>query len=279
LPHYSRSFLSKCQIKINSKLAKLSQKIRSGDKIYLAVPSLKEIKIQPEKIPLEIIFEDQAILVLNKPAGMVTHPTDHGGHVTGTLVNALLFHTKFLAQTESIRPGLVHRLDRDTSGIMVVAKTDLAKKKLSDQFAKRKVQKFYTALVWGKLKSMNGRIEAPLARDPIKRMQQKISITNKAREAITEFSVQEEFKQASLLKVKLLTGRTHQIRVHLASLGNPVAGDLIYGFKKVDIKLSPPRMLLHASFLRFEHPETGEVIEFESELPGVFMKFLEELRE
>ncbi|MFH1375593.1 MAG: RluA family pseudouridine synthase [Patescibacteria group bacterium] len=297
LPQYSRSFLTKCKLRVNGEVKKPSVQISAGDQIKVAVPALKDLEIKPEKIPLKIIHEDSEILVLDKASGMVVHPTDHGGHVSGTLVNALLHHCKDLPGAEG-RPGLVHRLDRDTSGVMVVAKTEGAKKSLTKQFADRKVEKTYLALVAGRFKDreglaprslltaealakavgVGGRIEAPIGRDQRDRTKRKVSTAGDAREATTEFKVREEFGELSLLEVKLLTGRTHQIRVHFLSIKHPVIGDPLYGSKKINTKTKSPRLFLHAWKLAFAHPQTGKRVEFESELPAELEEFLKKLR-
>jgi 23S rRNA pseudouridine1911/1915/1917 synthase len=275
LPQFSRSFLAKSQLLVNSKLAKPAQKIAAGDLIEVKIPPLKSLKILPEKIPLEILFEDSEILVIVKPSGMVCHPTDHGGHVVGTLVNALLARFKNLPG-EANRAGLVHRLDRETSGCLVVAKTELAKKNISQQFADRQVSKTYLALVVGRMQNPTGRIEAPIGRDSKNHLRRRISLAPNSREAITEFQVVEKFPQASLLEVKILTGRTHQIRVHLNSLGHPVVGDQTYGFKNSPV--TAPRLFLHAWKLKFHHPKTGKLVEFNAPLPPDLEKVLKNLK-
>ncbi len=277
IPQYSRSFLAKCELLINSKPAKASAKIQEGDLVEVKVPPLKEIKILAEKIPLSILHEDSEILVIEKPTGMVSHPTDHGGNVSGTLVNALLHHCKDLPG-EPNRVGLVHRLDKETSGVMVIAKTEEARTLISKQFADRKVDKTYFALVVGKLKNKKGRIEAPIGRHTRDHTRRKISTAENAREAITEFEVREDFQNASLLEVKLLTGRTHQIRVHFNSIQHPVAGDSVYGFRGMNEKLKAPRLFLHSWKLGFTHPKTKKKVEFESKLPEDLETVLEGLR-
>ncbi len=277
LPQYSREFLKKCHLTVNGEVTKPSQKLKPADKVEVAVPALKELTIQPEDIPLTILYEDSEILVIDKPAGMVVHPTDHGGHVTGTLVNALLHHCKNLP-VDSKRPGLVHRLDRETSGVMVVAKTEKAKSSLTKQFASRQVTKEYLALVVGNLKAERGRIDAPIGRGSHDRMRRMISSAADARPAITEFIVSERFGNTTLVRVHLLTGRTHQIRVHFASLGHPVLGDSLYGHKKINTKLKASRQLLHAARLSFTHPATEELVEFASPLPEDFEQILKQLR-
>lgn len=297
LPNYSRSFLAKCKLKVNGKVVKASQKVKPGDKIEVAVPPLKELEINAEKIPLDVIYEDEDILVINKPAGMVVHPTDHGGHVTGTLVNALLHYLGKSGKSppaplfqggsqKDLRPGLVHRIDRDTSGLLVVAKTEEAKSSLTKQFADRKVEKIYLTLVIGNLRNAKGRIDAPIGRDPADRTRRKVHAGSGSREAITEFEVVERFKIATLVQVKLLTGRTHQIRVHFNSLNHPVVGDSTYGFKGANDQINSClpagrllRLFLHAAKLSFTHPKTGEWVEFESELPDDLKDILEKLRE
>lgn len=251
--------------------------IKEGDLVEVKVPPLKDLTIEAEDIPLNILYEDSDILVVDKPSGMVTHPTDHGGNVTGTLVNALLHHCGKLPG-EEYRAGLVHRLDKETSGVMVAAKTDEARKNLSKQFADRKVQKTYLALVAGRVKNKEGRIEAPIGRDARNHVRRKISTSPNAREAITEFRVAEEFPNASLVEVNLLTGRTHQIRVHFSSIQHPVVGDELYGFKGMNEQFKSPRMFLHAWKLKFTYPQTGEELEFESALPEELEGVLEKLR-
>ena len=277
LPQFSRSFLAKCELLINSKIAKAAAKVEGGDLVEVKIPPLKELKIEAENIPLEILHEDSEILILEKPAGMIAHPTDHGGNVSGTLVNALLHHHKNLPG-EKNRAGLVHRLDKDTSGVMVVAKTEEAKKNLAKQFENREVRKTYLALVVGKLKNKRGRIEAPIGRDSKDHTRRKISTSPNSREAITEFKLLEEFKNASLLEVKILTGRTHQIRVHFNSIQHPVVGDEMYGFRGMNDKFKSPRMFLHAWKLQIAHPKTGKRMDFESELPKDLEEVLEGLR-
>jgi 23S rRNA pseudouridine1911/1915/1917 synthase len=277
LPQYSRSFLAKCELLVNSKSAKASAQVAAGDLVEVKVPALKELKIEAENIPLKILHEDTEILIVEKPSGMVTHPTDHGGNVTGTLVNALMYKNKKLPG-EKNRAGLVHRLDKETSGVMVTAKTEEARANLSKQFEKREVQKTYLALVVGRLKNKEGRIEAPIGRDARNHLRRKISTSANAREAITEFRVIEDFTNASLIQVNLLTGRTHQIRVHFNSIQHPVVGDELYGFKGMNTKFKSPRMFLHAWKLQITHPKTGERMEFESELPKELEGVLEKLR-
>ena len=278
LPQFSRSFLTKCELLVNSKSAKPATKIAAGDLVEIKIPPLRELEIAPEKIPLDILFEDSAIVVVAKKSGMVVHPTDHGGHVAGTLVNAILFHLGKKA-TKNLRPGIVHRLDRDTSGCLVVAKTDAAKTFLSKEFADRKVEKFYFALVAGKLKTPRGRIDAPLGRDPRDPTRRQISTGKSARDAVTEFEVVENFADATLVRVQIFTGRTHQIRVHFQSLGHPLVGDPIYSSKKMNEKFAAPRLFLHAAELKFRHPTTKKLVEFAAPLPADLANFLKNLKQ
>ncbi|MCF7846443.1 MAG: RluA family pseudouridine synthase [Candidatus Peribacteraceae bacterium] len=296
LPQFSRSFLAKCVLLVNSKKAKPAQKVSAGDLVELKVPPLKDLKIEPEKIPLKIIFEDSEVLVIDKPSGMVVHPTDHGGHVSGTLVNAVLFYLgesprsaklrdakKPLLRTPlyergAFRWGIVHRLDRETSGCLVVAKTESAKTFLAKEFSERRVEKFYLALLAGRLKTPKGRIDSPLGRSASDRTRRTISTAADAREAITEFEVLESFAEATLVRVKILTGRTHQIRVHFQALGHPVVGDTTYSSKKVQEKLAAPRMFLHAAELKFHHPKTKKLVAVEAPLPEELKKYLSTLK-
>jgi len=285
LPQYSREFLKKCHLKVNDEQVKPSKKVQAHDRIWLGVPALKSLLIEPEDMPLDVIFEDADMLIINKPAGMVVHPTDHGGHVTGTLVNAVMHHLQ-MAASEDRRPGLVHRLDKDTSGLMVIAKTDDAKRVLTTQFAHRTIHKTYIALVAGAVADDTGRIEAPIGRGVADRTRREISTRPDAREAITEFSVVERFVvstgpkkgAATLMHVHILTGRTHQIRVHMTSLGHPIIGDATYGHKKVNDSFGNPRQLLHAAQLVLMHPRTGDRLHFEAPLPADFTAVLDELR-
>ena len=282
LPNYSRSFLVKCRLCVNGAEKKPAARVRANDKIEVAVPPLKVLKIQPEKIPLDVVFEDTTILILNKPTGMVVHPTDRGGHVSGTLVNALLAHFRqsALAAEDGVRgdrAGLVHRLDRDTSGVIVIAKTAAARTELSRQFADREVRKTYLALVAGRIRSDRGRIEASLGRHPRDRTRQRVSLAADARKATTDFEVVERFKDVTLVRVHPLTGRTHQIRVHFASLQHPVVGDPLYGTKKINAAILT-RLFLHAEKIGFTHPATKKLVEFSAPLPPDLAAVLEKVK-
>jgi 23S rRNA pseudouridine1911/1915/1917 synthase len=247
-------------ITVNGRPAKPSLKLNSGDRIDIFIPPEPPGRLTPEDIPLHIIYEDSDLLVVDKPAGLAVHPAP--GHPAHTLVNAILGYLPGLAEDAgSLRPGIVHRLDKDTSGLIVVAKNRLAQANLSEQFKSRRVSKSYLVLVKGKLTPEKGTIEADIGRDPHNR--QRMAVVAEGREARTEYRVVRYIGKYSLLEIKPETGRTHQIRVHLAAIGFPVVGDVTYGFKSPHLS----RQFLHASRLGFHLPSTGEYVEFESPLP------------
>ncbi|MBR5015272.1 MAG: RluA family pseudouridine synthase, partial [Clostridia bacterium] len=238
------------------------------------VPEPTEIEAKPQDIPLDIFYEDDDLLVVNKPKGMVVHPA--AGNPDGTLVNALLFHCKgsLSGINGEIRPGIVHRIDKDTSGLLVVAKNDATHQKLAEQIKEHSFTRCYKAVVHGNIKDDEGTIDAPIGRSPKDR--KKMAVTDKnSREAVTHFKVLERFKDYTYIECKLETGRTHQIRVHMAYRGNPVAGDTLYGPKNTPKDLNG--QCLHAYKLGFVHPKTGEYLEFEAPLPEYFEKFLKKV--
>jgi 23S rRNA pseudouridine1911/1915/1917 synthase len=272
---------------VNGKPEKPSYKVRAGDIVTLELPERPVREVLPENIPLHIVFEDDHMVVLNKPAGLVVHPAP--GNYTGTLVNALLYHYGSLpssgrraaegAGSERERAGIVHRLDKDTSGVMVVARTEQALKALTRQFKDRVVQKKYLALVSGVLKKGSGTIEAAIGRHVKER--KKISVhTASPREAVTLYKVKERFKNATLLEVEIKTGRTHQIRVHMAHAGFPVLGDRVYGGAKVARlgDLSIDRQMLHAESLSLLHPVTGTPLTFSAPPPKDMAEVIEKAR-
>ncbi len=269
LPEYSRSRLQQLIrsgfVQLNERSARPRQIVRGGDKIDLIEPPLEKIDVRPEPIPLEILFEDDDLIVINKPAGLTVHPG--AGQRDHTLVNALLSHCATLSGIGGKeRPGIVHRLDKETSGCLVVAKNDMAHRELSKQFAARTVEKIYLALVAGKLRKPAGVIEEKIGRHPVHR--QRMQVTSvRGRTAKTEYRVIRSSDQASLIECRLHSGRTHQIRVHLHHLGHPVVGDKIYAprFAK-----NFARQMLHAWKLGFRHPRTGEWKHFEAPLPADF---------
>ncbi|OGL40058.1 MAG: RNA pseudouridine synthase [Candidatus Schekmanbacteria bacterium RIFCSPHIGHO2_02_FULL_38_11] len=281
---YSRSFIQKLikdgAVLVNFKPAKMSHRISASESITVSVPEPKSATPKPEDIPLKIVYEDSSMLVIDKPAGMVVHPA--AGNYSGTLVNAILYHCKDLSGIGGeMRPGIVHRLDKETSGLMVVAKSDKAHISLSKQLQKRTLTREYIAIVRKLLPMESGEISKPLGRS--ERDRKKISVqTKRGREAVTQFQVLERFKNHTFVKVKLKTGRTHQIRVHFQSLGFPVLGDKVYGGvltqeeKNIGIEIS--RQALHSQYIKFIHPETGKVMEFKSNLPEDIEEVLRILR-
>jgi 23S rRNA pseudouridine1911/1915/1917 synthase len=269
LPEYSRSLLQQLIrtgfVTLNGAATRSRYRVHAGDKIELTEPPLEKIDNQPEPIPLEILFEDKDIIVINKPAGLVVHPG--AGHRQHTLVNALLGHCSTLSGIGGKeRPGIVHRLDKETSGCLVVAKNDEAHRELSRQFAERTVEKIYLALVDGKLREETGTIEEKIGRHPVHR--QRMSVTSsRGRPAKTEYRVIRSRDQASLVECRLHSGRTHQIRVHLHHLGHPVLGDKVYSRRAAK---NFPRQMLHAWKLGFRHPINGEWKSVEAPLPHDF---------
>ncbi|MDF7638905.1 RluA family pseudouridine synthase [Lactobacillus sp. ESL0791] len=260
------------KILVNGKTAKVSYKIQSDDQISVVVPPLKPLAVEPENIPLEIVYEDQDVIVVNKPQGMVVHPA--AGHPNHTLVNALLYHTKDLAASpEGFRPGIVHRIDKDTSGLLMVAKNAHARESLEAQLAHKTNKREYLAIVHGNFSEQTGTIDAPIGRNPNNR--KKMAVVANGKDAVTHFSVLEQFPGYSLIKCRLETGRTHQIRVHLDYIGHAVAGDPLYGPRKT---LKGNGQFLHAEVLGFTQPTTNEWLEFEVEPPQIFTERLNELR-
>jgi 23S rRNA pseudouridine1911/1915/1917 synthase len=268
-PQYSRSRLQQLIrggfVRLNEQSTRPRQIVRGGDKIDLIEPPLEKIEIRPEPIPLDVLFEDDDLIVINKPAGLTVHPG--AGQREHTLVNALLSHCTTLSGIGGKeRPGIVHRLDKETSGCLVVAKNDIAHRELSKQFAARTVEKIYLALVAGKLRKPAGVIEDKIGRHPVHRQRMRVTSV-RGRTATTEYRVIGSGNQASLIECRLHSGRTHQIRVHLHHLGHPVLGDKIYAprFAK-----NYPRQMLHAWKLGFRHPRTGEWKSLEAPLPDDF---------
>lgn len=260
-------------ILVNNKAEKVSYKVRSGDVIDVTIPPVKPLSLEAENLHLDIVYEDSDVIVVNKPQGMVVHPS--AGHPDHTLVNGLLYHTRDLADSpEGFRPGIVHRIDKDTSGLLMVAKNDKARESLEKQLAEKINKREYLAIVHGNFEVKNGVINAPIGRNPINRKQ--MAVNSKGKAAVTHFTVLEQFKNYSLVKCVLETGRTHQIRVHMKYIGHPLAGDPLYGPKKT---LSGHGQFLHAKTLGFYQPSTNEWLEFSAPLPTIFEKQLENLRQ
>lgn len=260
---------------VNGSSADKKYKLRMGDSVEITVPDPEEYEVEPENIPLDIIYEDSSLLVVNKPKGMVVHPA--AGNYSGTLVNAVLYHCgdSLSGINGVLRPGILHRIDKNTSGLLLVAKNDDSHNFLAEQIKEHSLTREYEAVVYGNVKSDSGRIDAPIGRHPVKRKQMAVRAEN-SKEAVTNFEVLERFGDFTHMKFRLETGRTHQIRVHTAYIGHPVAGDDVYGPKRVITKLGG--QCLHARKIGFVHPVTREYMEFTSELPMYFKDFLEECK-
>ncbi|MGR9050237.1 RluA family pseudouridine synthase [Halobacillus faecis] len=256
---------------VDGKAVKSNYKVQEGESITWYIPEPEPMDILPEDIPIEIVYEDEDVIVVNKPSGMVIHPA--AGHSSGTLVNALLFHVKDLSGINGVeRPGIVHRIDKDTSGLLMVAKNDLAHQSLAEQLSKKTVERKYEAIVHGEIHHEYGTIDAPIGRDPKDR--QRMAVVDGGRDAVTHFRVLRHFTDFTLVECKLETGRTHQIRVHMRYIEHPLAGDPKYGPRKT---LDLDGQALHAKSLGFEHPRTGEWKKFEVEPPAEFQETLKYL--
>lgn len=273
-PEYSRSqiqqLLEAGNILVNDAQKKGKYKVKLGDRVTLEEPELKTIALEPENIKLDIVYEDEDVIVVNKPQGMVVHPAP--GHESHTLVNALLYHCPLSTINGTLRPGIVHRIDKDTSGLLMVAKNDQAHQSLAKQLKEKTNLREYLALVHGQIKEDEGTINAPLGRSPKDRKKQ--AVVANGRLAVTHFKVLKRYQNYTLISCRLETGRTHQIRVHLKYIGHPLAGDPLYGPKKT---LKGQGQFLHAAKLGFTHPRTGEFLTFEAKLPENFTKQLEDL--
>lgn len=275
---YSRtqfqSWINQELVTVNGQSVKASYKVGQGDKVWMQIPDNEEMNIEPQDIPLDIVYEDQDVIVVNKASGMIVHPSP--GIYRDTLVNALLYHCHDLSGINGVnRPGIVHRIDKDTSGLLMVAKNDMAHQSLSMQLQNKTVDRLYYALVHGVINHNYGKIEAPIGRDPKDR--QKMCVTDlNAKEAVTNFRVIERFRDATLVECRLETGRTHQIRVHMQFIGHPVMGDPKYGYRR---DIDPFGQYLHAKILGFIHPRTQEHLLFDSELPEQMLAKINELRE
>ena len=275
----SRSFLQKLlkdgKVSINGKTQKASSKVAAGDAVLVLLPEPEELNVDPENIPLDILYEDDDLLVVNKPKGMVVHPA--AGHSSGTLVNALMYHcgNELSGINGCMRPGIVHRIDMDTTGSLVICKNDKAHQSLSEQLRVHSIRRIYVAIVHGNIKEDSGTVNAPVGRHPTDRKKMSTHCKN-GREAITHYKVLERFGDYTYIQCELETGRTHQIRVHMASIHHPVAGDPVYGPHNCITSLGG--QCLHAKTLGFIHPATGQALRFDSELPEYFTHFVATLR-
>jgi 23S rRNA pseudouridine1911/1915/1917 synthase len=275
----SRSFvqdlISKEHVKVNGLLKKGNYKVRGGDRIEAIIPVPRPTTAEPENIPIEVLYEDQDVLVVNKPQGMVVHPAP--GAWTGTLVNALLFHCRNLSGINGVlRPGIVHRIDKDTSGILVVAKNDDAHQNLAEQLKVHSMERYYLTIVQGLIMEPSGTVDAPIGRDPSDRKRMAV-VMHHSKSAVTHYKVLERFDDTTYVEVHLETGRTHQIRVHMAYLKHPIVGDPVYGPAKNRFGLNG--QLLHAAHLGFKHPRSGEWMRFDAPIPEVFSAFLKKVKE
>ncbi|PRT71245.1 RluA family pseudouridine synthase [Streptococcus anginosus] len=260
------------QILVNGQVKKAKYAVKAGDVITYELPEPEALEYVAENLPLDIVYQDEDVAVVNKAQGMVVHPS--AGHTSGTLVNALMYHIKDLSGINGVlRPGIVHRIDKDTSGLLMIAKNDDAHIKLAEELKDKKSLRKYWAIVHGNLPNDRGVIEAPIGRSEKDRKKQ--AVTAKGKPAVTRFHVLERFGNYTLVELQLETGRTHQIRVHMAYIGHPVAGDEVYGPRKT---LKGHGQFLHARTLGFTHPKTGEVMEFTAEAPAIFQETLEKLR-
>ena len=279
LTDFSRTHIAKIidedQVLVNNKIAKASLKLKENDEVIINIPEAKELEVNKEDIPLDIVYEDQDILIINKPQGMVVHPSN--GHYEHTLVNAILYHCQDLSGINGVmRPGIVHRIDKDTSGLICVAKNDNAHMALAEQLKDHSMSRTYVALVRGVIPENSGEINLPIGRDPNNRQKMGVTRTN-SKEAVTYFKVLKRFSEHTLVECHLKTGRTHQIRVHLSYIGYPVEGDPLYAGRKYDT-LYKGGQLLTATELKLIHPTSKKEMSFKIELPDYFKKIIDELK-
>lgn len=278
LEDFTRSAVSKLieggQVKVNDKTASKNYKCKAGDRVVIEIPDPVELDVTAENIPLDIVYEDSDLLVVNKPKGMVVHPA--AGNYSGTLVNALLYHCKdsLSGINGVIRPGIVHRIDKDTSGLLIVAKNDTAHLDLAQQIKEHSFHRAYQAVAYGNFKEDNGTVNQPIGRHPKDRKKMAVTYKN-SKNAVTHYEVISRYEKFTHIRCVLETGRTHQIRVHMAYIGHPLAGDEVYGPKKVITELNG--QCLHAGELGFVHPRTKEYMEFTAPLPEYFTNFLKKL--
>lgn len=276
----SRSYLQKLikdgQVKVNGKPVKANYRLVFDDRVEICMPEVKEPDIEPENIPLDILYEDKDILLVNKPKQMVVHPAP--GHYSGTLVNAIMYHcgSELSGINGVMRPGIVHRIDMDTTGSLVICKNDASHQSLSEQLKEHSINRIYEAIVHGNLKEDEGTINAPIGRHPTDRKKMSIHAKN-GREAVTHYKVLERFGNYTHIQCKLETGRTHQIRVHMSSIGHPLVGDMVYGPSKCPFP-NLHGQTLHAKTLGFAHPSTGKYLEVNAPLPDYFVTLINRLK-
>ncbi len=276
---YSRSYLQKLlkdgMVSVNGTAVKANYKVQEEEHVLLTLPDPKELSILPEEIPLDVLYEDEYLLVVNKPKNMVVHPS--AGHMEGTLVNAVLAHChgKLSGINGVLRPGIVHRIDKDTTGALLICKDDVTHRALAEQLKEHSIKRRYRAIVYGSFKEDEGVVEGPIGRHPVDRKKMAINYKN-GKDAVTHYRVLERFGNAAYLECRLETGRTHQIRVHLSSIGHPLLGDEVYGSGKNPYHLQG--QALHAMVLGFIHPRTGKYLELEAPLPDYFVNLLNKLR-
>lgn len=279
-PELSRSFFQKlikdCYVQVNSEVQKANYRMKEDDLLSVTIPDAVETSIEPEDIPLDILYEDEDVLIVNKPKGMVVHPS--AGHSSGTLVNAVMFHCKdsLSGINGEVRPGIVHRIDMDTTGSLIVCKNDESHIQIAEQIKKHSVNRIYVGIVCGTLKEDSGTIEGAIGRHPVDRKKMAINEKN-GKPAITHYLVLERFRNFTYVQFKLETGRTHQIRVHMASIGHPLLGDPLYANGKAPFKHLQGQCL-HAQTIGFIHPRTREYVEFSAPLPEYFEKLLIQLK-
>lgn len=270
-----QTYCEEGRVLVDGKAVEKNHKLRAEQTVEVQIPPPVDLEAQPQDIPIEIVYEDDSLLVVNKPKGMVVHPA--AGNMDGTLVNALLYHCrgKLSSINGVIRPGIVHRIDKDTSGLLLVAKTDKAHLSLSEQIAAHSCERVYEAVAYGTFRQPNGVVDAPIGRHPVHRKEMCVTVKG-GKEAVTHYQALQTYEGFTHLRLQLETGRTHQIRVHMAYIGHPLAGDAVYGPKRVIKTLEG--QCLHAKQIAFTHPETGERMHFDSPLPAYFTRFLNTLR-
>lgn len=277
IDNVSRSYIQKLikegNVLIDSKVVtKKNIKLEEDMEVLINVPEPEILKVEAEDIPINIVYEDECLMIVNKPQGMVVHPAP--GNYTGTLVNAIMYHADHLSSINGvIRPGIVHRIDKDTSGVLMIAKDNQAHNSLASQLKEKTTKRVYVAIVYGKMSKDEGTISAPIARHPKDRL--RMAVVQGGKDAVTHYKVIRRFKNYTMVELRLETGRTHQIRVHMTHIGHPLLGDLVYGNAKGKIKYEG--QMLHAKLLGFNHPRTGEYMEFDSELPEYFQNIIKKI--